>query len=711
MSCNPVAMMVLMLILAIMMAATVKKAAAQAKPGCQSHCGDVIIPYPFGTGGDCNISEDFFITCNTSVIPNQAFLTTGNIQVMNISLDGHLKILGSAIYDCYVSGTSSTFQVDLLKFPIDSIRNKLTAIGCDTYAFVRGNNDEYATGCLSFCSSITDAINGSCSGIGCCQTAIPKGVRGYNITLGSYTNYSRVLLDNPCSYAFVAEDGVYNFSNSDLGGYDLQDKEFAVVLDWTIGYTNCSEAKEDMNSFACKENSICVDSEDTYGYLCNCLDGYQGNPYLSNGCQDINECETLQPCNGTCYNLAGSYNCSCPEGFEGDGWKNGTGCTRPIHDTSPLNVALGIGFGFVAILLGIALLLLMLRQRQIVKLRQKYFLQNGGNLLQHHLSQREGCGEKIKVFAAEELEKATNSYHDSRILGQGGQGTVYKGTLPDGRLINHRNVVNLLGCCLETPVPLLVYEYVTNGTLFDHLHNVADESFIPWEARLRIAIETAEALSYLHSSASIPIIHRDIKLANILLDDNFTAKVSDFGASRLITSDQAQITTMVQGTFGYLDPEYMHTGQLTEKSDVYSFGVVLIELLTGQKAVCFKRSEEPKVLPVQFVSLMKEDRLLEILDPKVLNYGNVRHLKEVALLARRCLRMKGEERPSMKEVAHELAGLQAISLPWDKSNLQEEETEYMLGVFGNSYSDGATGSSLGYDSINNRVAFELEGAR
>ncbi|XVE80097.1 hypothetical protein DITRI_Ditri14bG0112200 [Diplodiscus trichospermus] len=246
--------------------------------------------------------------------------------------------------------------------------------------------------------------------------------------------------------------------------------------------------------------------------------------------------------------------------------------------------------------------------------------------------------------------------------------------------INHRNVVKLLGCCLETPVPLLVYEYVSNGTLFDHMHNVGGASLLPWETHLRIATETTEALSYLHSAASVPIIHQDIKLANILLDKHYTAKVSDFGASRLIPTEEAQITTIVQGTFGYLDPEYMRTSLLTEKSDVYSFGVVLIELLTGQKVVCFERSEEKRVLAMYFLSLMKEDRLLEILDPLVLNDANAEQLKEVAALARQCVRVKGEERPTMKEVAHELDGLQAMErYRCGKSNMQEEEAEYLLG--------------------------------
>ncbi|MBA0761696.1 hypothetical protein Gotri_024308, partial [Gossypium trilobum] len=359
----------------------------------------------------------------------------------------------------------------------------------------------------------------------------------------------------------------------------------------------------------------------------------------------INECETLKPCSGTCHNLPGSYNCSCPKGFEGDGRKKGTGCNPKVKPHFPILV---------------------------------------GTLEQ--LSKHEEYGEIAKIFTLEELKKATNNYHESRILGRGGQGTVYKGLLPDGRSvaikkslignqsqvqpfinevivlsqINHRNVVKLLGCCLETQVPLLVYEYVRNGTLFDYLHNATHTSIISWEARLKIAIEAAEALSYLHSAASPPIIHRDVKLTNILLDENYNAKVSDFGASRLIPSNKEQVTTLVQGTLGYLDPEYFHSSQLTEKSDVYSFGVVLIELLTGLKAVSFERPEHERNLSLYFVSVMKEERLLDIVDGRVLNDKNIKQLKEVATLARRCVRLKGKERPTMKEVVSELQGLRAI---------------------------------------------------
>ncbi|TYK22299.1 putative wall-associated receptor kinase-like 16 [Cucumis melo var. makuwa] len=292
----------------------------------------------------------------------------------------------------------------------------------------------------------------------------------------------------------------------------------------------------------------------------------------------------------------------------------------------------------------------------------------------------------FKIFTHEELKKGTNKFHESAVVGKGGFGTVYKGVLEDGLIvaikksklvdqsqtdqfinevivlsqINHRNVVKLLGCCLETKVPLLVYEFVTNGTLFEHIHNKTKHAPLSWEIRLKIASEIASVLAYLHSSTSTPIIHRDIKSSNVLLDHDYTAKLSDFGASKLVPLDHTRLSTMVQGTLGYLDPEYLLTSELTEKSDVYSFGILLFELITGKKAVRFDVPEEERILAKIVLCAMNEDHFEEIVEEGLATEATIEEIKKVAKLAKECVKVKGEERPTMKEVAMELEGLQML---------------------------------------------------
>lgn len=351
-----------------------------------------------------------------------------------------------------------------------------------------------------------------------------------------------------------------------------------------------------------------------------------------------------------------------------------------------------------------SLLYWRLREKRLAALKQKFFRQNGGLLLQQRIALYKGAADTTKIFTTEELARATNNYSDSRILGRGGYGIVYKGILPDNRIVAikksmildesqieqfinevvilsqvvHRNVVKILGCCLETEVPLLVYEYISNGTLFNHLHHPRCASALSWDARLRIGAETAGALAYLHSAAVTSIVHRDVKSANILLDQNYTAKVSDFGASRLVPLDQAHYTTMVQGTRGYLDPEYFQTGLLTDKSDVYSFGVVLIELLTGKQPYSSRRSEEERTLANYFILAMQRNKLFEILEPRIADEGNRMQLEEIATLAVRCLSLTGEQRPTMREVAEELERARGFQRhPWAQEETDEEMEELL----------------------------------
>ncbi|KAL7212970.1 hypothetical protein ACSBR2_015632 [Camellia fascicularis] len=316
------------------------------------------------------------------------------------------------------------------------------------------------------------------------------------------------------------------------------------------------------------------------------------------------------------------------------------------------------------------------------KRKENFFKRNGGFLLQHKLSSNDGS-QKVKLFNSEELEKATDHYHEDRILGQGGQGTIYKGMLSDGRIIAvkkskvvdegqveqfinevvilsqivHRNIVKLLGCCLETDVPLLIYEFIPNGTLSQHIHDPNMEFPLSWEMRFRIATEVAGALSYLQYAASIPIYHREMKSTNILLDEKYREKVSDFGTSTSIDVDNTHLTTRVQGTFGYLDPEYFQSSQFTDKSDVYSFRVVIVELLTGQKPISSTRTQESRSLVSYFMQSIEENCLLEILDPQILKEGRREETIDVAHLARRCLNLNGKKRPTMKDVAVELEGI------------------------------------------------------
>ncbi|EFH65522.1 hypothetical protein ARALYDRAFT_477143, partial [Arabidopsis lyrata subsp. lyrata] len=386
----------------------------------------------------------------------------------------------------------------------------------------------------------------------------------------------------------------------------------------------------------------------------------------------------------TCVNVPGSWRCEPKE----------------AQKIKPVFQHLVLGFALLFLVLGIWGFIKLVKKRRKIIRKRMFFKRNGGLLLKQQLTTREGGNvETSKIFSSKDLEKATDNFNKNRVLGQGGQGTVYKGMLVDGRIvavkrskvldedkveefinelgvlsqINHRNVVKLMGCCLETEVPILVYEHIPNGDLFKRLHDDSDDYTMTWDVRLRIAVEIAGALAYLHSAASTPVYHRDVKTTNILLDEKYRAKVSDFGTSRSINVDQTHLTTLVAGTFGYLDPEYFQTSQFTDKSDVYSFGVVLVELITGEKPFSVMRPEENRGLASHFIEAMKQNRVLDIVDSRIKEDCKLEQVLAVAKLARRCLSLKGKKRPNMREVSIELERIR--SSPEDLEVHIEEEDE------------------------------------
>ncbi|KAL0443747.1 UNVERIFIED_CONTAM: putative receptor-like protein kinase [Sesamum latifolium] len=284
-------------------------------------------------------------------------------------------------------------------------------------------------------------------------------------------------------------------------------------------------------------------------------------------------------------------------------------------------------------------------------------------------------------FTLRDLEIATNRFSAEHVIGEGGYGVVYRGRLVNGtevavkKLLNnlgqaekefrveveaighvrHKNLVRLLGYCIEGVHRMLVYEYVNNGNLEQWLHGaMRQHGTLTWEARMKVLLGTAKALAYLHEAIEPKVVHRDIKSSNILIDDEFNAKVSDFGLAKLLGSGESHITTRVMGTFGYVAPEYANTGLLNEKSDIYSFGVLLLEAVTGRDPVDYGRPAD-EVNLVEWLKMMVGNRRAEeVVDPNLEVKPTTRALKRALLVALRCVDPDSEKRPKMSHVVRML---------------------------------------------------------
>ncbi|KAK3223455.1 hypothetical protein Dsin_010480 [Dipteronia sinensis] len=382
-------------------------------------------------------------------------------------------------------------------------------------------------------------------------------------------------------------------------------------------------------------------------------------------------------------NNSSGFRCLCKKGFQGDGFATGNGC-RKTSDCNASNYIAGrcgnrIGalvgglFAGVCLMAGLALFCYCIRRRTT----------SFRNTLSAKRLLCEAAGNSsVPFYPYKEIEKATSGFDEKQRLGTGAYGTVYAGKLHNDKWVaikkfryrdtdsidqvmneikllssvSHPNLVRLLGCCIEEGEPILVYEFMPNGTLCQHLQRERGKG-LPWTIRLTVATETAQAVAHLHSAMNPPIYHRDIKSSNILLDYNYKSKVADFGLSRLGLTESSHISTAPQGTPGYLDPQYHQYFHLSDKSDVYSFGVVLVEIITALKVVDFARPHSEVNLAALAIDRIGRGCIDEIVDPYLepnRDAWTLSSIHSVAELAFRCLAFHRDMRPTMMEVAEEL---------------------------------------------------------
>ncbi|XP_009777370.1 probable LRR receptor-like serine/threonine-protein kinase At5g10290 [Nicotiana sylvestris] len=389
-------------------------------------------------------------------------------------------------------------------------------------------------------------------------------------------------------------------------------------------------------------------------------------------------------------------------------------------------LVVGIAGGFLGILLLGGSVLLFWRRRHKGYRREIYVDVVG------EVDRRIPFGQ-LRRFSWRELQLATDNFSEKNVLGQGGFGKVYKGVLNDGtkvavkRLTDyespggdaafqrevemisvavHRNLLRLIGFCTTPTERLLVYPYMQNLSVAYRLRELKPgESVLVWPTRKRVALGTARGLEYLHEHCNPKIIHRDVKAANVLLDEDFEAVVGDFGLAKLVDVKKTNVTTQVRGTMGHIAPEYLSTGKSSEKTDVFGYGIMLLELVTGQRAIDFSRlEEEDDVLLLDHVKkLQREKRLDAIVDRNLNNNYDMDEVEMMMQVALLCTQPSPEERPAMSEVVRMLEG-EGLAERWEEWQHVEvnrrQEYERLQRRF-----------DWGEDSIFNQDAVELSGGR
>ncbi|XP_024968032.1 wall-associated receptor kinase-like 20 [Cynara cardunculus var. scolymus] len=603
-----------------------------------SDCGSTQVPYPLSTGPGCG-DQSYRVRCDTGAgalffdTPNTTYpiySISPTIQRFRIRPPNFLNNNAT----CVTTDVSTEgLQLDpTLPFNITS-GNTIMYLNCSESLLRSPLNCTSTSLCHSY-------INNSAEASVCGRSPICCTFRSG----GSSTMYSIRVRDGGCQAyrSFVNLDYSLPVSRWPVPGVEIQ---------WASPPEPLCGTQAD-----CDASSTCVPSAAGGVRRCICNSGFHWDA-IAGVCALDDTCDTRGDCDDS----------------------NRTALIAGLTS--------GLGAALVAAVIGF----LLYRRHRRHKEAQARLAREREEIL------NAGSGKTAKVFTGKEIKKATNNFSKDRLLGTGGFGEVYKGILEDSTVVavkcakvgnakgtdqvlnevrilcqvNHRGLVRLLGCCVELEQPLLVYEYIPNGTLLEHLKGQYSTGGLSWTHRLNIARDTAEGLAYLHFSAVPPIYHRDVKSSNILLDEKMNAKVADFGLSRLAQADLSHVTTCAQGTLGYLDPEYYRNYQLTDKSDVYSFGVVLLELLTSEKAIDFNRPPDDVNLAIYVKRIVEEERLLDAVDPNLKKGASkleLETMKALGFLAVGCLEERRQNRPSMKEVTEEIEYIISIAT---SSNMED----------------------------------------
>uniref|UniRef100_A0A9I9DGD3 non-specific serine/threonine protein kinase n=1 Tax=Cucumis melo TaxID=3656 RepID=A0A9I9DGD3_CUCME len=339
---------------------------------------------------------------------------------------------------------------------------------------------------------------------------------------------------------------------------------------------------------------------------------------------------------------------------------------------------------------------------------------------------------QLKRFAWRELQLATENFSEKNVLGQGGFGKVYKGVLADGtkvavkRLTDyespggdaafqrevemisvavHRNLLRLIGFCTTQTERLLVYPFMQNLSVAYRLRELKPgEAVLDWPTRKRVALGTARGLEYLHEHCNPKIIHRDVKAANVLLDEDFEAVVGDFGLAKLVDVRKTNVTTQIRGTMGHIAPEYLSTGKSSERTDVFGYGIMLLELVTGQRAIDFSRlEEEDDVLLLDHVKKLEREKRLDAIVDRNLNNYNIQEVEMMIQVALLCTQPCSDDRPAMSQVVRMLEG-EGLAERW-------EEWQHLEVTRRQEYERLQRRFEWGEDSIHRQDAIQLSGGR